>query len=91
MPEAARSKARAGWSPPADENDFTVVSIVTYSSGAADLTSEVLQLKDANADVLIADQYVSDAILLTNTMAEQGYKPAIMICKGNKEELNFKS
>ena len=67
----------------AEENDFTVVSTVTYSSGAADLTSEVLQLKDANADILIADQYVSDAILLTNTMAEQGYKPAIMVCKGN--------
>lgn len=67
----------------AEQNGIEIIGVVTHSSGAADLSSEVLQLKDYNADILIADQYVSDAILLTNTMIEQGYKPNIMIVKGN--------
>lgn len=67
----------------AGENGLEVVGVVTHPSGAADLSSEVLQLKDLNADVLIADQYVSDAILLTNTMVEQDYKPALMLVKAN--------
>lgn len=67
----------------AAENNIEIVGVVTHPSGAADLSSEVLQLKNYNADILIADQYVSDAILLTNTMIEQGYKPSIMIVKAN--------
>lgn len=67
----------------AKEYGFEVVGKVSYTSGAADLTSEVLQLKSYNADFLVADQYVSDAILLTKAMAEQSYAPALMICKGN--------
>ncbi len=65
------------------ETGLEIAGVVTHASGAADLTSEVLQLKSLNADILIADQYVSDAILLTNTMNEQGYKPGIMIVKAN--------
>ncbi len=67
----------------AKECGIEIVGVVTHPSGAADLSSEVLQLKDYNADILIADQYVSDAILLTNTMVEQGYQPGIMIVKAN--------
>lgn len=67
----------------AEQEGIEIVGIVTHPSGAADLTSEVLQLKSLNADILIADQYVSDAILLTNTLIEQGYKPGIMIVKAN--------
>lgn len=65
------------------EYGLEIAGIVTHPSGASDLSSEVLQLKDLNADILIADQYVSDAILLTNTMVEQGYTPNLMIVKGN--------
>lgn len=67
----------------AGEYGMEIVGIVTHPSGAADLSSEVLQLKEMNADILVVDQYVSDAILLTNTMVEQDYKPGIMIAKGN--------
>jgi branched-chain amino acid transport system substrate-binding protein len=67
----------------AEEYGFEVAGTVSYTSGAADLTSEVLQLKSYDADFLVADQYVSDAILLTKTMAEQNYAPELMICKGN--------
>ena len=34
-----------------------------------------------NPDALVVDNYISDGILLTKTMAEQGYKPNIMIGK----------
>ena len=65
------------------EVGLEIAGVVTHASGAADLTSEVLQLKRLDADILIADQYVSDAILLTNTMNEQGYKPGVMVVKAN--------
>lgn len=67
----------------AKECGLEVAGVVTHPSGASDLSSEVLQLKDLHADILVADQYVSDAILLTNTMAEQNYKPSMMIVKAN--------
>ncbi len=67
----------------AEQYGIEIVGVVTHPSGAADLSSEVLQLKDYDADILIVDQYVSDAILLTNTLVEQNYKPGIMIAKGN--------
>lgn len=67
----------------AEKNGLEYKGEVLYSQGAADLTSEVLQLKSLNPDALIVDNYVSDAILLTKTMNEQGYKPAIMIAKAN--------
>ena len=66
-----------------EQEGLEIVGTVTHPSGASDLSSEVLQLKQLNADILIADQYVSDAILLTNTMLEQDYKPGLMIVKAN--------
>lgn len=56
---------------------------VTYTQGAADLSSEVLDIRGKNPDVVVADCYVSDAILFTNTLKEQGYLPPMVICKGN--------
>lgn len=65
----------------AAQHNIEVKEEVLYPKGAADLTSEVLKLKSANADALVADCYISDGILLTKTMAEQGYKPQIMVGK----------
>lgn len=67
----------------AGENGIEYLGAITYTSGAADLSSEVLELKSMNPDVVVADCYVSDAILFTNTLQEQGYKPPVIICKGN--------
>lgn len=67
----------------AEENGIEYKGAITYTSGAADLSAEVLELKSMNADVVVADCYVSDAILFTNTLQEQGYKPPMVICKGN--------
>ncbi|HJB16992.1 MAG TPA: ABC transporter substrate-binding protein [Candidatus Blautia excrementipullorum] len=65
----------------AEEQGIEYLGEVLYSKGAADLSSEVIQLKDMNPDALVVDNYISDGILLTKTMAEQGYKPNIMIGK----------
>lgn len=67
----------------AKEQGYDYLGEVLYSQGAADLTSEVLQLKAMNPDALIVDSYVSDAILLTKTFNEQGYAPKLVVAKGN--------
>lgn len=67
----------------AEENGIEYLGAVTYTQGAADLSSEVLDIAGMNPDVLVADCYVSDAILFTNTIKEQGYQPPMIICKGN--------
>lgn len=51
--------------------------------GAADLTDEILELKAAGADAVLAESYVSDASLLMRTMYEQNYRPPILIAKAN--------
>lgn len=67
----------------AGEQGIEYLGEVLYTSGAADLSSEVLQLKQINPDVVVADCYVSDAILFTKALNEQGYKPNMIICKAN--------
>jgi branched-chain amino acid transport system substrate-binding protein len=67
----------------AKEHDISVVAEVMYPEGVVDLTSEVLALKSANADALVADSYISDGILFNKTMVEQGYAPQIMVGKGS--------
>ena len=63
------------------ELGWNVITEVLHTTGAADLTSEVLTIKNANPDLLVGDSYVADAILWTKTMNEQGYKPNIFVCK----------
>lgn len=60
-----------------------IVEEIQYGQGAADLTREILALKNADADAVLAESYVSDAVLLMKTMAEQGYRPPILIAKAN--------
>lgn len=67
----------------APKYDLEVVKDVQYSTGAADLTSEVLALKEANADAVICESYIADAILFTKTLKEQNYQPPIVIAKAN--------
>ena len=60
-----------------------IVAEIQYSSGATDLTSEVLALKAANPDAVLCESYINDAILFTKTLAEQGYKPPVVVAKAN--------
>lgn len=68
------------WAP---KYGMEVVKEIQYTKGATDLTSEVLALKDVNADAVVAESYISDGILLMKTMQEQDYKPEILIAKAN--------
>jgi len=62
---------------------FTIVKEIQYSNNTVDLSSEVLTIKRANPDILVVDPYISDAILLTKTLHEQGFAPHIMIGKAS--------
>lgn len=60
-----------------------IVKEIQYGQGVADLTDEILELKNVNADAVLAESYVSDASLLMKTMHEQNYRPPILIAKAN--------
>ena len=65
----------------AGERGYKIVADVKYKSNSPSLTSEVQQLKNANADVLMPSSYTTDAITLVKTMAELGYKPKAIIAQ----------
>lgn len=67
----------------AQQIGLQVIGEVQYSNNTVDLSSEVLTMKNKNPDILIVDPYISDAILLTRTMHEQGFVPHIMIGKAS--------
>ncbi len=52
---------------------------IPYNANASDLSSEVLQLKQANPDTVIFVSYTSDSILYMKTMKTLGYKPPVVI------------
>lgn len=60
----------AGWKKLAEAAGYKVVLDEPYPSTASDLTPVVLKIKRAKPDVLFLTSNASDAILLTNTIAE---------------------
>lgn len=67
----------------ADKYGLEVVAEVDYSGGAADLSAQVLALKQADPDAILCDSYVNDAILFVNTLKEQNYTPKMIVAKAN--------
>ncbi|MGN0373407.1 MAG: ABC transporter substrate-binding protein [Bariatricus sp.] len=67
----------------ASQYGMEIVKEIQYSQGASDLTDEIRELKGADADAVLAESYVSDAILLMKTMREQEYQPPVLIAKAN--------
>jgi len=65
----------------AKQRGYKVVADVKYKSNSPSLTSEVQELKNANADVLMPSSYTTDAILLVKTMSELGYKPKSILAQ----------
>ena len=63
--------------------EMEIVATVEYQGGAADLTSEVLTLKKANADAVLCESYIADSILFTKTLTEQDYHPEFVVAKAN--------
>jgi branched-chain amino acid transport system substrate-binding protein len=64
--EVAKAAADAG---------FKVVTEISYTANATDVTSEVGRLIQAKPDVLMHASYITDAILFTKTFKEMGFKP----------------
>jgi len=52
---------------------------IPYSAGAADVSPQVLQLKQRNPDVVIFISYTADAILYMKTMRNLEYRPPMVI------------
>ena len=65
----------------AAERGYKIAAEVKYRANSPSLTSEVQQLKSADADVLMPSSYTTDALLLVKTMGELGYKPKNIIAQ----------
>ena len=52
---------------------------ISYSASATNVTSEVLKLKAADADVVMFSSYTADAILFMQTFKEQNYYPKMLV------------
>jgi branched-chain amino acid transport system substrate-binding protein len=58
---------------------MTVDPRITYSANSTDVSAQVLQLKQADPDVVVFVSYTSDSILFMRTMRNLGYKPPVVI------------
>jgi branched-chain amino acid transport system substrate-binding protein len=62
----------------AEEYGIEIVEDISYSAAATNVTSEVLRLKAADADVVMMSSYEQDALLFMRTYKEQGYSPKML-------------
>ncbi len=62
----------------AGEYGFNIIENISYSAQASNVTSEVLRLKQADADAVIMSSYIADALLYMSTFKEQNYFPKML-------------
>lgn len=60
---------------------YQIVADIPYTARSASLTSEVQQLKKANADIVMLASYVSDAILIQKTFKDLDYIPPVILAQ----------
>lgn len=65
-----------------------VVEVQAYSAKTVDLSSVILRLKSAGADVVLHTAYQNDAVLFFRQAAAAGYKPKAVIGGGGGHSLN---
>jgi len=58
---------------------FTVAAQIPYSANSSDVSPQVLQLKEKNADAVIFISYTADSILYMKTMKNLDYMPPMII------------
>ena len=63
----------------AKKSNLPVAIRIPYSANSTDVSAQVLQLKQANPDVVIFVSYTADAILYMKTMKSLDYKPQMII------------
>lgn len=68
----------ASWQKNALSRGYTVVESLAYPSNTTNMNSEVQRLINAKPDLIMASSYVSDAVLMVNTMKEMNYMPNLL-------------
>jgi branched-chain amino acid transport system substrate-binding protein len=63
----------------AKKANLPVAIRIPYSASSTDVSAQVLQLKQANPDVVIFVSYTADAILYMKTMKNLNYKPPMAL------------
>jgi branched-chain amino acid transport system substrate-binding protein len=63
----------------AKKANLSVAIRIPYSASSTDVSAQVLQLKQANPDVVIFVSYTADAILYMKTMKNLNYKPPMAL------------
>jgi branched-chain amino acid transport system substrate-binding protein len=58
---------------------FKIGLQIPYNANTTDVSSQVLQLKSANPDVVLFVSYTSDAILYMKTLRDLGYRPPLLM------------
>jgi branched-chain amino acid transport system substrate-binding protein len=61
------------------ERGFELTADIPYNANSADVSSQVLQLKDKKPDAVIFVSYTSDTILYMRTLKQLDYRPPIVI------------
>ena len=69
--ETVRDSAKA--------HGISVVADIPYNANGADVSPQVLQLKEKDPDAIVFISYTADAILYMKTMKNLGYKPKLVI------------
>ena len=62
----------------AKEHGYEIVENISYSKDATNVTSEVLRVAAADADVVMMSSYATDALLFMRSYKEQGYFPKML-------------
>ena len=62
----------------AEAHGYEIVENISYSKDATNVTSEVLRIKEADADVVMMSSYATDALLFMRTYKEQNYFPKML-------------
>jgi branched-chain amino acid transport system substrate-binding protein len=63
----------------AQQAGLTIAAQIPYSANSADVSAQLLQLKEKRPDAVIFVSYTSDAILYVKTMKNLDYLPPMMI------------
>ncbi len=63
----------------AKKRGLNVVADIAYSANGADVSAQVLQLKEKKPDAIIFISYTSDAILYMKTLKSLDYRPQLII------------
>jgi branched-chain amino acid transport system substrate-binding protein len=72
----------------AKEKGLNVVEVLPYSAKAVDLSSLILRLRGAQADVVLQTSYQNDTILFFRQANSAGYKPKAVIGAGGGYSLS---